>query len=123
MTFGASARAVEISNPRFGIPRLEISDVHRTPTPLLRFRFSIMNKRDNRGELFVSGRKRRHSLVQPPISHDGADLFSMYVLRDQCRRGQVRTAFATCSVTSVAEAALPGEESLTGLYLFRRIRG
>jgi hypothetical protein len=41
-----------------------------------------MDERDNRGELFVSGRKRWHSLIQPTIAHHLCDFVAVYVLRD-----------------------------------------
>ena len=83
MAFGAPACAVEISQSRFGVPGLEVGDVYGASPAFFGFRFSIVDERDKRGELLISGRKRRHAFVQPSVAHDGAYFFSVYVLRDQ----------------------------------------
>ena len=83
MAFAAPACAVEISQPRFGISGLEVGDVYGTSPAFLCFCFAIMDERDYRGQLFVGGRKRWHAPIQSPVAHDGADFFSVYVLRDQ----------------------------------------
>src|SRR5713226_1887216 len=61
-----------------------------------------------------------HSFARPPVPDHTADFFSVHVLLNKCRRHQVRTAFATSGIASVAEAALCGEQTFTSLYLFHR---
>src|SRR5438309_2161400 len=123
MAFGASTRAIEITHAGVRISRLEIGDVYRAPAAFLCLGFSIVDEGDKRGELLISGGKRRHSLIEATVANHLPDLFSVCVFRDHGRSGQVRAAFPACGVASMAETALSGEERLARLHLLRGISG
>jgi hypothetical protein len=120
MTSSTPASAIEIPHSSLGVSGLEIGNVDRTSPAFLRFRLPLMDECNYRRQLFIAVLKRRHSLVGPSVPHYRTDFFSMHVLLNNCRRHQVRTAFAPSSIASVAEAALRGEQSFTSLDLFHR---
>src|SRR5260221_2845611 len=124
MTFRASASAIEITHPSLDVSGLEVGNVNRAPSPFLCVCLPVMDERNQRRELLIVDiAKRRHSLGKASIPHHHADFCSVHVLLNKCRRRQVRTAFATSSIPSMAEATLRGEQSFTSLYLFDRSGG
>ncbi len=124
MTFCASAGAIEITHPSLGVSGLQVGNINGTSAAFLCVCLTVMDECNQRRELLIVYiAKRRHPFGKPPVPNRQSDFVSMRVLLNERRRRQVRTAFATSGVASVAEAALRSEQSLASLYLLGRGRG
>src|SRR5881398_3310833 len=124
MAVHAAARAIEIHAAGFRVTGLKVGDLHGTAPAAQGFSYGllIVNESGNRFEIRVIQIKRRHSLVGAAGSHDGTDLVSADIFRNQRRSGKIGTGFPAGSIASMAEAALRREAALASLHLFAWIR-
>ena len=77
----------------------------------------IVDERDDRRQVGVADRQRRHALVGPSVADDRADLVPLDVVGHDLRAREVRPGFTAGRVAPVAEAAVGDEERLAGLHL------
>ncbi len=80
-----------------------------------------MNEGDDRRQVGLTDRQRRHPLVGAPVVDDRADLVSLDVFRHKLRAREVRARFAAHGIAAVAEAAVRDEQRLARSDLVRRV--
>ena len=118
----ACARSVEIPFPRRGVAGLQIGDVHASAAAdrRVRLRLLIVNEGDDRRQIGVGQVEGRHPLSAGRCARPG-DAITAHVSGDERGTREIGTAFATCGVAAMAEAALRGKPRAAGLDLLGRI--